>query len=415
MAHNVPTLWGSFKQVITLRNLPKKGAIQDQQLEIIEDAGIIVQDGKILKIDTFEKLASEVAHQKYNIQEVPQKLVVMPAFVDCHTHICFAGNRTNDFAQRIAGKSYLEIAKNGGGIANSVRKTRQATLQELLTDLQIRAKRLLSQGITTCEIKSGYGLSVEHELKMLEAIEHLKNERIIDVVATCLATHICPQEFKEPLEYVKYILNDLLPIVKQQNLSNRVDIFLEETAFNYDVSRFYLQKAKELGFEIIIHADQFSTEGSKLAVELNALSADHLEASKDAEIQALGKSNVICTVLPGASLGLGMDFAPARKLLDANCCVAISSDWNPGSAPMGDLLTEASILATFQKLSTAEIFAGITFRAANALNLYDRGILAENHKADFIGFSCEDYREILYHQGKLQPSRVWKDGLMIVE
>jgi imidazolonepropionase len=165
----------------------------------------------------------------------------------------------------------------------------------------------------------------------------------------------------------------------------------------------YLKKAKEMGFEVTVHADQFTTGGSEVAVKIGAISADHLEASGEREIKLLANSDTVAVTLPGASLGLGMQYVPARKLLDAGACLAIASDWNPGSAPMGDLLMQAAVMSAAEKLSTAEVFAGLTFRAAKALNLSDRGILAAGMKADMQAYPCGDYREILYHQGRLKP------------
>jgi imidazolonepropionase len=243
---------------------------------------------------------------------------------------------------------------------------------------------------------------------MLRVISNARAYTPATLVSTCLAAHIKPRDFEgSPHEYLAMLVQGLLPALKNENLANRVDIFTEETAFSVPESRWYLQQAKSLGFDITIHADQFSTGGSALAVEMGAASADHLEASGQAEIQALAQSHTVAVVLPGASLGLGMHYAPARKLLDAGACVAIASDWNPGSAPMGDLLMQASVLAAAEKLTTAETFAGLTSRAAAALHLYDRGSIAPGKKAHFQAYACADFREILYHQGKMKPVQVW--------
>ncbi len=206
---------------------------------------------------------------------------------------------------------------------------------------------------------------------------------------------------------------ELFPVLLEENLTKRIDAFIEKGAFDAKTILPYLKKAKEMGFQLTLHADQFTTGGSEIAVACNALSADHLEASTDKEIQLLAGSSVIATALPGASLGLGCAFAPARKLLDAGGAVAIASDHNPGSAPMGDLLTQASILGAFEKLSNAEILAGITFRAAAALDKQDRGVLQKGFLADFIIFSTPHYNEILYHQGTLKPEKVWKNGKQV--
>ena len=197
---------------------------------------------------------------------------------------------------------------------------------------------------------------------------------------------------------------------KEENLTNRIDAFIEESAFTGAQIAPYFEKAQALGFDITVHADQFSTSGSKVAVAFGAISADHLEASTQTEIDLLANSDVIATALPGASLGLGCNFTPARKILDAGGAVSIASDHNPGSAPMGDLLTQAAVLGSFQKLSNAEVLAGITFRAAAALNLKNRGQLKEGHLADFILFHTSDYKEILYNQGNLKPCVVFKKG-----
>jgi imidazolonepropionase len=404
-------LIGSFKQAITLRNLPFKGAIKDSFLEILEDVGVWITNGKIAEIDSFEVLVKKALDENIDIIELPVgNWVLTPGLVDCHTHICFAGNRSKDYALRIAGESYLNIAKAGGGILDSVRKTRATEEEDLIGLTLMRTFGMLTEGVTTAEIKSGYGLSVEEELKMLRAIQRVSLQTPIDVVSTCLAAHTMPPEFTDKKLYLDYLIAELFPKIKEENLAKRVDIFVEETAFPYDLAKYYLQKAKEADFELTIHADQFSTAGSRLAIELGALSADHLEASTDSEIKMFGESNTVAVVLPGASLGLGMPFAPARKLLDAGACVAISTDHNPGSAPMGDLLLQASVLAANQKLSTAETWAGITFRAAKALNLHDRGRLEKYFLADMLAFACDDYREILYWQGKLKPELIWKNG-----
>lgn len=405
------TLIGPFRELVTMNGLSLKGSIKDDQLHIINKAGIIVEGETILKVGNFEGLKSDFEQSQVKIINVGFDAVCLPAFIDSHTHICFAGSRANDFAMRNAGISYLEIAKAGGGIWDTVTKTRKATKHELVDGIKTRAQKLLQSGITTIEVKSGYGLSVEHEIKMLEAIQEARASTTSDLISTCLAAHIKPRDFEgNHQSYLEHIANDLFPILKDRGLTNRIDAFIEEEAFDGAIVSRYFEHAQSLGFDITVHADQFSTGGSKIAVEHNAISADHLEASTEIEIDMLAKSDVISVALPGATLGLGCAFTPARKILDAGGALAIASDWNPGSGPMGELITQASILATFQKLSTAEVFAGITFRAAAALGLNDRGVLAKNKKADFVIYNTKNHREILYHQGQLRPHQVWKNG-----
>lgn len=405
-------LIGPLRQLLTLSGLPLKGALRDHQLEIIENAGILILNDKIIEVGDFKTLLKTHRERRIKIIKLEEPMVALPGWIDCHTHICFAGSRSKDFAMRNSGKTYLEIAKAGGGIWDTVQATRAASIAQLKKLTNSRIDRHLRSGITTIEIKSGYGLMPSQELKMLSAIQMLKTPA--DLIPTCLAAHMKPKDFDGSNEaYLSDIQNKLFPMLKTHHLSNRVDAFVEQGAFTPEEITPYLLAAKAQGFDITIHADQFTTGGSALAVKLGAKSADHLEVSGDQEIQAVAKSDVVAVALPGASLGIGCVFTPARRILDAGGALAIASDWNPGSAPMGNLIAQASILATFEKLSTAEVFAGLTFRSASALGLSDRGVLAPGMLADFNLYAIEDYQEILYHQGQLTPDQVWKRGVKI--
>ena len=398
---------GPFKQILPLSDLPIKGPINDSELVIHEDAWIAIDNDKIVDIGVN-------LNQKYPespVLELSEEFVLTPGLVDCHTHMVWGGNRSRDYTMRMSGKSYQEILAAGGGIFDSVNKTQLATSDQLARGLERRVRKQLADGITTMEVKSGYGLLPEHELRILRVIKEVSQNLSVDLVPTCLATHVCPKEY-ETKEFTELVLHELLPEIKEQSLSNRVDIFVEDNAFPVDLAESYLSAAKKLGFDITIHADQFTTGGSELAVKLGALSADHLEASTEREIDMLAQSDVVAVALPGASLGLGMQFTPARKLLDAGANLAISTDWNPGSAPMGDLLVQASLLGIYEKLSSAELLAGITFRAAKALGLSDRGRLSVGFQADMIAFPVKDYRDVFYNQGRVKPSMVWKKGIL---
>ena len=405
-------LIGPFKQIVTLANLPLRGKLSDDQLEIIENGGILINsENKIEAVDNFEKLKSENPQLTDSPTLPLSDSIALPAFVDSHTHICFGGNRANDFAMRNAGKTYLEIAESGGGIWSSVQHTRNASEEELLKTTLERINFLISLGITTIEIKSGYGLDLENELKMLRVIKKAQTLTKATLVPTCLSAHLKPRDFEgTSKEFLDYILEHILPKVKEENLANRIDIFIEKSAFQPDESKEFLLKAKSLGFDITVHADQFTPGSSRIAVEVGAKSADHLEATTDEDLQFLAQSETVATALPGASLGLGEKFTPARKILDHNGILAIASDWNPGSAPMGNLITQASILATFEKLSTAEVLAGITFRSAFALGLEDRGKLEKGMKADFVTFKTDNFQNVLYQQGSLKPEHIFING-----
>lgn len=399
-------LIGPFSQIIPFSGLPLKGPLKDEDLQLIKDGGVLVQEGKIVSVGAFGTMAKKFPGAR--VEEITQPAVLLPGFIDCHTHTCFAGTRSQDYALKLQGKTYIEIAREGGGIRRTVAYTRKATEVELTLSLSDRINRHLAEGVTTIEVKSGYGLSVEQELKMLTAIQRAARQTKASVISTCLAAHTLPNEYEgRSKEYLELVVNELLPEVKRLGLSHRVDIFIEDTAFTLAEAEYYLDAARAMGFALTVHADQFTPGGAALAARMGALSADHLEASGENDIKALACSETVAVVLPGASLGLGIAFAPARKLLDAGCCLAIASDWNPGSAPMGDLLVQAAILSIYEKLNFAETMGGLTIRAAKALGLYDRGTLSAGMRADMIAFPVNDFREILYHQGKMKPFSVW--------
>lgn len=396
-------LTGPFSQILLLQGLPLKGVLKDEQLTVIEAGGMVTEDGKLLATGSYTQLKEQ--YPAAEIEWIDEPMVLLPGFIDCHTHICHAGTRSRDYAMRIAGKSYLDIARAGGGIWDSVMKTREADETELAALTVARANRHLADGVTTIEVKSGYGLNLESELKMLRAIRHANLHTPATLIPTCLAAHMQPKDFTGT-DYLHWILEELLPVIREEQLCERVDIFIEETAFSAAAAKPFLLAAKAASFQLTVHADQFSSGGSAVAVETGARSADHLEASTAEDIRRIAKSETVAVVLPGASLGLGMPYAPARRLLDADACVAIASDWNPGSAPMGDLLMQAAVMSAAEKLSTAEVFAGLTFRAAHALGI---GV----DPADMQAYPCKDYRDILYYQGRMKPAMVWKGGTII--
>jgi len=396
-------------------HLSLKGSLKDAQLEIIEEAGVVHQNGIILEIGLFGELCTKYNSVHPEIQYIESDMIALPGLVDAHTHLCWAGSRENDYAMRLEGRSYTEIAQSGGGIWDTVTKTRNATDEELKKLLKMRADRQFASGITTCEVKSGYALNPDGEIRLLKIIRSANEELSIDLISTCLAAHIKPKDFDGgTTDYLQILAEKLLPIIKKEKLTNRIDIFVEDGAFGVKEAGKYLFEAKKMGFDLVVHGEQFTPGGVSLAVKVGAKSVDHLEMIGVEAIAELAASEVVAMALPGASIGLGCQFAPTRKLLDAGCCLAIGSDWNPGSAPMGDLLMQIAILGTFEKLSIAEQLSAITFRAAHALNLNDRGILKKGNVADFIGFPCSNYREILYQQGMLKPKMIWKRGNLVI-
>ena len=386
-------------------NLPERGAISDNSLEIIDDGGVVIEDGKIIEVGDFLSLSKN----NLDVREITYPCVLLPGFIDSHTHVCHYGNRSDEYAKRNSGISYQQILEEGGGIHNTMNSTSNSTDEQLTDDTLNRLKRHFQEGVLTCEVKSGYAPNLEDEVRILRIINEIDSSNDIDLIPTCLAAHVTPKKYESSKKYLDSIVNDLLPIIKEENLSNRVDIFIEEKAFSITEASNFLEKIKS-DFYITAHANQFTSGGLKVGVDNGAVSVDHLEVITDQEIDYLSKSDTTGVVLPGCSLGLGIPFAPARKLLDNNCKVSIASDWNPGSAPMGDLLMQASLLGSTEKLSNAEVLAGITCRAANALSLEDRGSLENGKIADMIGFKTNDFRDILYNQGKLKPSFICKRG-----
>lgn len=383
--------------------LPLCGPVNDEQLITIPHAGILIDGEKIGVVGNFDDLNGSAVE---NIVSISSPSVALPGFIDAHTHCCFSGSRSADYALRMQGRSYQEIASLGGGILDTVQKTREASHEELIDAMLARMKQLLRLGVTTCECKSGYGLTVKDEIKLLEVINQVSKLQPIDVIPTCLAAHALPREFSSRSDYLTYLIENLFPVLRERPLANRMDIFIEEGAFTVEESRRYLQKAKDQGFSFCLHVDQFTRGASHLAADMHALSADHLEQANPEDCRKLRDAGVIAVVLPGASLGLGMPMAPARMMLDQGLAVAIASDWNPGSAPMGNILTQAAILGASETLTIAETLAGMTVRAAKALSLDNRGVIRPGMRADFIIFPCDNYREILYRQGSLLPSWV---------
>ena len=388
-----------------MANMPERGALNDNSLQIIKNGGVVIDNGKIIEVGVFSLLNKN----GFDIIEIKYPCVLLPGFIDSHTHVCHYGNRSDEYAKRNSGISYQKILAEGGGIHNTMNSTSNCTDDQLRDNTLKRLKRHFLEGVLTCEVKSGYAPSLEDEIRMLKIINKIDSDNEIDLIPTCLAAHVTPKSFGSSKQYLESIINELLPKIKEENLSKRVDIFIEEKAFSVSEASHFLKHVKN-EFSITAHANQFTSGGLRVGVDYGAVSVDHLEVITDDEINYLSKSNTTGVVLPGCSLGLGIPFAPARKLLDNNCKVSIASDWNPGSAPMGDLLMQASLLGSYEKLSNAEVLAGITCRSASALSLIDRGSLDEGKIADMIGFETNDYRDILYNQGKLKPSFICKRG-----
>lgn len=392
-------LIGPFRQILTMSGLPAKGPIPDTSLKIIPEGGVVLEGGLIAEVGGFDALKAHA--DAVTVIEGDQVLV--PGLVDAHTHLCYAGDRYADYALKLSGAGYEDILRAGGGIRHTVRETRKAGEAELREVTSTRMNRLRREGVTTVEVKSGYGLDVETELRQLRVIRDLGG------IPTCLAAHVLPDSGLGMAEYLTHLRLNLFPKLREVGC-RRVDLFWDAVAFHGDEAVRYLEAATVAGFDITLHADQFSRGGARVAARLGAKSADHLECVSAEDIEILARSGTAATALPGACLGLGMPYPPARRLLDAGCSLVIATDWNPGSAPNGNLILQASVLAMAQKLTTAETWAAVTTRAATVLGLTDRGRIEPGLRADLTAYPVPDVRAILHGQGTIPTSSVWIAG-----
>lgn len=343
--------------------------------------------------------------------------VALPGLVDCHTHLVFAGSRAAEFAARLEGATYEEILASGGGILGTVTATRNATAGELREYARGRLRQLVAGGVTTVEIKSGYGLDLETEIKILEVARQVGDEGPCDVVATFLGAHAVPAERRDDRSrYLREVLEEMIPIVASRGLARFCDVFCEPgLAFDVDESRRVLTAARAAGLEVKVHADQLSAGGGgQLAGDLGAASADHLEFVDDAGIEAMRRGGTVAVLLPGAAYFLGSPAPPVAALRRAGVPIALSTDLNPGSSPTANLLLMASMACVRWKLTVPEALAGITAQAARALRLgADRGRLVPGLRADIAVFDVPDHRDLAYWFGHAPCSTVIKDGRIV--
>ncbi len=399
--------------VTAASNIPKTGkALQD--LGIIKDGALGIADGTITCVGNMEEILRTFTAD--TIIDASQK-VIMPGFVDPHTHPIFVKTRENEFEMRLQGKSYKEISQTGGGIRASIQDVRNASLEELV-DLGLkRINKMLEMGTTTIEAKSGYGLTTESEIKMLKAIQMINEISDMEIVPTFLGAHEYPEEYKNDHEkYIDILINEMLPAVKEQNLAEYCDIFCEEHVFTIDESRRILNRAKELGFKIRFHADELEPiGGAELAAEVNAVSADHLVAISDNGIKRLKEAGVIPILLPATTFSLGLKkYAPARKMIEAGLPVALSTDFNPGSCNCDSQQFVTSLACLQMKILPAEAINAVTINAAFALERGNIiGSLEVGKQADIIILDMPTYQYLPYHLGSNTVETVIKKGKII--
>ncbi len=388
---------------------PRVGAAM-RELGLVK-GDVVARDGRILAVG---KGAAKGFRCRRTIDAGGR--LVTPGLVDPHTHAVFAGTREDEFELRNSGVTYAEIAAKGGGIKRSVAQVRAATLKQIKDRTRPALRRMLEHGTTTVEIKSGYGLSLKDEVKLLRAAKELGEEGPIDVVTTFLGAHEVPPEYKDDrAAYVRLLCDVMIPEIARKKLATWCDVFCEKGIFEIDDSRKILEAAKRAGLAVRLHAEEFATiGGAKLAADLGAASADHLMAIDDAGIDAMRQSGTVAVLLPGTTFFLGLPkYAPARRLIDAGVPVALATDYNPGSCFTESLQVIGTIAATQLKMTAAEILCASTVNAAHALRLADRGRIANGLVADLVIWEAEDVRKLTYHFGVNQVGMVLKSGALV--
>lgn len=413
----------NVKQLVTCSSggRPKRGR-EMLDVGVIENGSVAVTNGIIVGVGGSNDILGEY-HSERTIDA--QNRVVSPGFVDPHTHIVYAGDRFNEFELKIRGADYLEILTGGGGIISTVRHTRDASVEQLVEQALKRLDKMLLCGTTTCEIKTGYGLNTETELKMLAVIAELDKRHTIDIVPTFLAAHAIPPEHKDNSNvYVNEICDTMLSAAWKwfvaSNFHGRVpffcDVFCEKGAYTSEQSRKILETARSLGFQLKAHVDQFTNlGGSRLAIEMGAISIDHLDAISDDEIKLLAESKTIGMVIPTENFNAGKtQYADARKLIDDGCVVALSTDYNPGSAPCPSQPMAMAISCRYQKLLPGEALNAATVNAAYSIGLGSFcGSIEVGKTADLLIWDTADYRFITYEFGASLPKLVVKNGRIV--
>jgi len=397
-------------QLVTLAGpqQPRVGSDMSD-LAIIHDGGMLITDGKIDIVGSSDRIEKNASSAE--IIDAGGR-VVLPGFVDAHTHLVFAGNRLDDFERRARGETYEQIAKAGGGIWSTVEKMRAASGDELFAQAQKHTEWFLRCGTTTVEAKSGYGLTVEDELKILRVMSWLNEETPLEIVPTFLGAHAVPREMDAD-EYIELVIDEMLPRIATEKLAEFCDVFCERGYFDVKKSRRILTAARELGLRLRIHADQLtSSGGEKLAAELEATTADHLEKTDEQGIAAMKSVGVQPVLLPGSVYVLGStDYPRAREMIEAGLAVVIATDFNPGSSPTASMPMILSLACTQMKMSPPEAITAATINAAYSLNRGDRiGSLERGKLANFSVFDCEDYRELAYWFGTPQTHSVYVKG-----
>ncbi|MCI7812299.1 MAG: imidazolonepropionase [Lachnospiraceae bacterium] len=399
-------------ELVTCAGKAPKCGREMSEIGLIRDGAVVIDGDTIAETGKTEDVLKKVNPKEYDIIDASGK-TVLPGFVDSHTHFIFGGDRADEFSWRLKGDSYMSIMERGGGINATVTKTREASLEELVSVGRERLDQMLRFGVTTVEGKSGYGLDRDTELKQLYAMRQLQREHPIDIVTTFLGPHSVLPEYKgREREFLEKMISEVMPAVREEHLAEFADIFCEKNVFSIEDSRYYLTEAKKMGFRLKIHADEMAPlGGAELAAEVGCVSADHLLQATGEGIQAMAKSGVISTLLPATAFCLKEEFANGRKMIDEGCAVAIASDWNPGSCFTNSIPLLAALGCIYMNLSIEEVITALTINGAAAVGREEQiGSIEKGKKADIIFLRFPSIHFIPYHTGINLVEKVMKNG-----
>ena len=405
-------------QLITLQgpnDAPRTGGALGE-LGLIRNGAVAAADGVIVSVGPSEQVMDETTLALGGVQVDARGRVVLPGFVDAHTHLIHAGNRIDEFEQRLSGATYQEIAARGGGIVSTMRATRAATEDELVALGRARLDRMLRLGTTTIEAKSGYGLTTEDELKCLRAAHRLGASHEVDVVPTFLGAHVVPPEFsRDPDGYVTRVIEEMLPAVADEDLAEFCDVFCDAGAFTVEQSRAVLEAGSELGLSPKIHADELSDlGGALLAAEVGATSAEHLEFAAETGLRAMAEAGTIAVLLPTTALFLGLPYARARMMVDLGVPVALATDFNPGTSPTYAMPMTVALACVVMRLRPSEAVAAATINAAHAIGMAEEvGSLEPGKAADLLVLDVPDFRGLAVQFGTNPVTAVVKRGRLV--
>ena len=413
----VDLLLTKIGQVATLSNHSDRPKMKDEMMElsIIRDGAIAITAGRIKAVGPTKDVINQIENvEETQVLEFPNMLAI-PGFVDSHTHLVFGGSRENDFVMKMQGKSYLEILEAGGGILNTLQKTRASTEEDLVRASFSYADSMLSNGTTCVEAKSGYGLDTENEIKMLRAIDKLRTRVPMEIPSTFLGAHAIPPEFKGRTDdYVDLIINEMIPKVVETGYAEFCDVFCEEGVFSVEQSRYILRAARDNGLKLKIHADEIvQLGGAELAAELNTISADHLLMASDDGLEAMRKAGTIATLLPGTAFSLNTEYADARKMIEMGLPVALATDFNPNCANESMFFTIA--LACYKmKMHPRETISAATINGAHAVDRgKELGSIEEGKRADIVILDCPNPEYLSYRFGMNLVHTVVVNGQVI--